>query len=404
MSCTVETFLKSYEKYGLDCILWKEKDFRDLKTVNPKSPYDCTYINIYFKDADTSTLSRFKLNIYSQLTGSGAKLPQANSTEDVSSMSIQFKKLTLDDIRGGDNVPKVKNTPQEQEIENKRVETNNNILFKNNQALCRVLDIVNQAYIKCANEIIAASKAKKLQFSVNKNRGNSEVKINTMVQSTRLDMDTKEEVPLENPIYRIQIPVDRKTGIIGNPDYKTGNITPIIFDARKSNQSKGFKPVPATLKVDGVETQMNIKTCSEYITYKSIVTGVIDFNSFTISKAGISLSRKFTELYVIRNKLNRKNETASVSVLESIRNFLPADSDSEESEHAVADGIDTDEDTGPVHNDTSDGEDIMDDDLDSATASISTLSASTILPTPIVQAEPPFQEESGKKPRKKKAT
>jgi hypothetical protein len=363
--------IASNEKNPGSVLTWSPDKFRDLKKINKKAKFDVTWVNVQFvTESGKKVPCRLKVN--NVILGSGAKAPQTKDEGDISNYNIQFKKLLREEIEGGDYVPRVRETPEAQKIEDKRVSKNIDDYLANNDMLIQALDILQTSFVKVAKEIIEADKAKTLKFTVRKDRKVKDTPICMIKQSSRYDEDNREEVALPAAIFRIKLPVYKKDGRIGQWNTFKDEFRDIVFDARKMTKKNGFKPVPAYVKKDKKKMPLDRKNVQGFITYKSLISGSINFDSATISKAGISLGNKFYDMYIIRHRSARVKETVTVSEITDMRTGLASDDEGTDDE--IEDVKDEDEDDGehtdkdddkqaaPDGDDTSDGEELDGDD------------------------------------------
>ncbi len=367
---TLDDVLASNEKFPSAVLSWGPSDFRDLKALNPKSPYDVSWVNLKFIMA-TGKKVPCRITIENQILASGAKIPQAKEEgDDITNVTVQFKSLTKEEIEGGDYVPGVKDTSEAQEVEDARIAKNIDDYVANNAKLIKVLHILNQSFIKVTDEIIKTN-PKDLKFTVKKDRKAESVRIYAFPQTTRFDAEAKEDIPLESPIFRIKLAVYKKDGRIGQWNSFKDCFKPTVFDARKMTKKNGFKPVPAYVREGKKKVELNIKNVGGFITRKSLVSGVLVFDCVTISKSGISLGNKFDEMYIVRHKSLAAQEKVSVNVISSMRGALGSDDEGSDVEltekdlkaakgKAAAADSDTDEEEQhkPDADNTSDGEDI----------------------------------------------
>jgi hypothetical protein len=378
-SITPDDVIASEAKYG--CVLMPDlKKVRDLKTLNPKSPYDTTYIPLLFKHINGKNM-KVKIEFSEQLISSGAKKPQGNEEEkDVPKyMSIAFSNMPRENIEGGDYIPKEKDTDEAQEKENKRLSTNIDRYMGNTTKFLRVLDIIDASYKQVCENL---KNATDLKFKIKKDRKQTDITIYSIKQTTRLDKDTDTDEVLENPIYRVRIPVckkdetDGKVGKIGIWSNYHKNFKHTVFDARKMNNKNNYQSVPLCHEVDIEESaakklkkkkvkvysrmvdnkkqyyileDLTVDNASSVITYKSLVGGTISFECITSSKFGLSMAANFYDLYVFRHK-TREVQNNSKEVALRLRGGIEnedEDSDDDDKEDSDDDKKeDSEEDSG----------------------------------------------------------
>jgi hypothetical protein len=360
-SITAEDVIASNEKNPGSVLTWSPEKFRDLKKLDKQAIFDVTWVNILFLTVSGKKVP-CRLKINNVILGSGAKPPQTKDEGDISNFNIQFKKFLREEIEGGDYVPRVRKTPEAQVIEDARVSKNIDDYMANNDILIKALDIIQTSFIKVAKEIIEADKEKKLKFTVRKDRKIKEIPICMIKQSSRYDEEKREEVALESAIFRVKLPVYKKDGRIGQWNKFKDEFREIVFDARKMTDKNGFKPVPAYVKKGKKKMPLDRKNVEGFITYKSLISGSINFDSATISKAGISLGNKFYDMYIIRHRSTNTKETVTINEIADMRSGLA--SDDEGSDEEIADVKDEDEKEEHTDTDTEDKQAAPDDDGD----------------------------------------
>lgn len=358
---TLDQVLVSHAKHPNAVLSWHPSNFRDLKKINKKAKFDVTWVNIQFI-TDSGKKVPCKLKIKNQILASGAKAPQTKEKDDISSFTVQFKSLSREDIEGGDYVPRTLSTREDQEKEVKRVAKNIDGYTANNAKLIQVLDILNASFIKVASEIIEADKNREVKFTVRKDRKKKDVTIFPLKQSTRYDEEKREDIPLESPIFRIKVPVYKKDGRIGAWNNYKDCFRPIVFDARKMTTKNGFTPVPAYVKKGKKKIPLNRSNVSGYITYKSLVSGIIQFDSATISKAGISCGNKFYNMYIVRHKSASKPETVTAEDISDMREGLASDEEGSDVELEEKEKNNQDEEDPDDFTDKEEEEELPDED------------------------------------------
>ena len=356
--------IASYNKYGFH-VLEADSKVRDLKKINPKSLYDTTYIPILFKHVNGKKM-KVKIYFKKQIIASGAKIPQgseSDSTEAPKNMNISFNELSKDAIQGGDYVPKEKDSEEEQEIENKRIENNINDYMKQNTLFLQVLEIIDESYKNLCADLIAieAKDPKKLGYRLKKDRKQTDTVIYSIKQSTRVDKETDTEEKLEHPIYRLKIPVHKDDGRLGVWSKYHSKFIYTVFDARKMTKKNNYQPVNAKITKKGKSQDLTYVDAGDFITYKSIVGGAVVFDTIVSSKFGLSLSNSLYELYVYRHKAKANTTTMSVASIVDMRGGDDEDED-EDDEIEERSEVNTDEDEDEDDDDGEDGD--SEDDAD----------------------------------------
>mgnify|MGYP001616499939 CR=1 FL=1 len=139
---------------------------------------------------------------------------------------------------------------------------------------------------------------------------------NSIIQTHRNDADNNDADPieLEFPLTRIKLMVS-KNGQIAVDTWdnasKAFKSKPNVFDARKMTAKNEYKPTLATVKVDGKSRPLDSDNAGTFISYRSVLGGQIEFPEIIISKVGFSLSNKFLDVFVRRNKSNLQEATFS---------------------------------------------------------------------------------------------
>ena len=344
-SISLDDVLASEAKFG--CVLsYNAKDVRDLKTLNPKSKYDTTYLPIKFKHVNGSEVP-LKIKISEIMIGSSAKAPQGADEDGIPKhLNIAFMNLKRSDIEGGDYVPNKKSSPELQEVENKRVADNITRYSDNLKKFVKVLEIVDSSYKKLCEDI--KTNEASFSFRVRKDRNQKEINVFSIKQVTRLNRESNKDEKLENPIFRLKVPVCKNDGRVGLWSKYHNSFKPIVFDARRMNKKNNYQPVPAKVKVDGKLRDLDITNASSFISYKSLIGGNITFECIVASKFGLSMNSSFYDLYVYRHKAKSSQNTISKEEIIQMRGGVDENED-EESDVELADekeekNVDDDED------------------------------------------------------------
>jgi hypothetical protein len=270
--------------------------------------------------------------------------------------------LTREDIAGGDYVPRQRDTKEAQEIEDKRISDNIDEYTKNNAEFIIALNIINLSFEKVARQIIEAGLKKELKFTVMKDRKKKEATIFHIKQSSRYDTENRVDIPLDQPIFRIKLPVEKKTGKIGSWNSYKDRFVPCVFDARKMNKKNGYKPVAAYVKKGKKKVALNRTNVTGFVTFKSLFSGTINFDSATVSKQGLSMGNKFYDMYIIRHKSVAVQETVSTNDISNMRSGMASDDegsdvdlDEEENESVKLDNAENTNEPDPDQSDDDDG-------------------------------------------------
>jgi hypothetical protein len=339
-SISFDDVLASAQKFGT-VLVADYKKIRDLKKLNPKSKYDTTYIPLLFNHVNGKTM-RVKIKFSEQIIASGAKVPQGSDEGGIAkNLSISFMEMLKSDIEGGDYVSKTKNDEISQKKEDTRVSNNIDRYIEKNTKFLEVLNIIDASYKTVCDEL--KSKEKNLDFRLKKDRKQTDIVVYSMKQSTRLNKDNNQDEKLENPIFRLKVPVCKKDGRIGVWSNYHNEFKPTVFDARKMTKKNNYQPVAAKVKVDGKLRELDVNNASSFISYKSLVGGTISFECIVASKFGLSLSNSFYDLYVFRHKTKAIQQTISKDEILAMRGGEDEEED-EDSDAEVEESKKEDED------------------------------------------------------------
>ena len=368
----IKDILESKKKYGNENVLsWDPAVYRDNKQKNKNSKYDCTWIPIKFKYVNGTEVQP-KIKFSNVTTSSSARLPQ--SEDEIKHLLISFRSVTEEELATGDLVPRTMATEAEQKIEDARMVAQIAKINKATNDFNTAMNAIDASYKRICAEIKAA---KSLGFSVRKDKNvknNDAITVYSIIQTHRENKDDLDNtIKLEHPITRIKLSVDPVTGSVGNQVWnntkKGWDFVPMVFDARKMKASNDYKPVLATVKVDNKSCALDKDNAATFITYRSILTGTLEFPETIVSKFGFSLSNRFTKLVVKRNKSN----LVEVSLTkEDLADVCSSDENDDDEAEMVTDVTHTFKKTGIKVNVDSDLEDMasdQDSDLEKVTVS-----------------------------------
>lgn len=344
---TFDDILASNEVRPNAVFSWHPKEYNDLKKNNKKAKFDVTWVKLKFVFANGKKVP-CRLKFTNQIIASGAKGAQTEVNEDdeggSGAITIQFRPLKREYIEGDPYEPRQMETEEKQQKENERIQRNINEYKTNNEKMIKVLDIIDASYNKVAREIIQAGADKKLEYTVRKDRKKEHPTIFSIKQASRYDDEKKEDILLEEPIYRIKLPVYKKDGRIGSWNNFKDRFRPVIFDARKMTKKNGNQPVPAYVKKGKKRQELNTKNVSSFVTVRSLTSGIINFDCVTVSKFGLSLGNSFNELFIIPNRSTKQEATVSHEEVHNMRSGMASDEEGTDEEIAEDDDI-------PVSND-----------------------------------------------------
>jgi hypothetical protein len=337
---TVDDVIASFDKYG-NIFTWNENNYRDLKEKNSKALYDCTYIDLNFKNVSGKEM-KAKFKFSEQVCFSGAKAPEGSDDkkEGPNSISVAFSHMSEDDIKVGFPA-KEKANEEKQTKENKRVSDNIKKYVENNNKFLKVLNIIDASYKLVCEDM--KSKSKTLKFRLKKDRNVKEVNIFSIKQSSRLDRDTNQDVDLEHPIYRVKAPVYRKDGRVGIYSNYHKEFKYTVFDAKKMTKKNNYTPVPARVKVKGKLRDLDVNNASAFWTRLSLIGGTLTYDCVVSSKFGLSLSNSFFDAYVFRCNVVTKEPTLSAAELSAMRGGASSEDEDEDEDVEIIDKDDKSE-------------------------------------------------------------
>ena len=323
---TLDDVIASFEKYG-NIFTWNENNYRDLKEKNPKALFDCTYIDLLFKNVSGKEM-KAKFKFSEQVCFSGAKAPEgSDDKEGPNSVSVAFSYMSEDDIKVGFPIKK-KETDEKQTKEDNRIKGNVKKYIINNTKFIKVLDIVDTSYKLICEDM--KSKSKTLKYRLKKDRNTKDVNIFSIKQASRLDRDTNQDVVLENPVYRVKAPVYRKDGRIGIYSNYHKEFKYTVFDAKKMTKKNNFTPVPARVNVKGKPRDLDVNNASAFWTRLSLIGGTLSYDCVVSSKFGLSLSNSFFDAYVFRCNVVTKEPTLNAAEIAAMRGGASSDDDDDD--------------------------------------------------------------------------
>ena len=229
--------------------------------------------------------------------------------------------------------------------------------IENNEKFIKVLNIIDKAYKLLCADII--SKDSTFSFRIKKDRNQKDVNVFSIKQETRLNKDTNADERLENPIFRLKVPVCKKDGRVGVWSNYNDKFQPTVFDARRMNSKNKYAAVPATVKVNNVLKDLDVSNANSFIVYKSLVGGHIVFECIVASKFGLSMNNSFYDLYVYRHKSKLMTATISKDDIIKMRG-----GESEEEEEDVEEVNNTNEEETKETNETNENDEENDEEND----------------------------------------
>lgn len=304
---TPKDIIASAKKHGIENILTLLPDnIRNFEKVS-YVPYTCK--------TPSGKQQMLKLKFINQIIAASAKLPYKTPAEEAKFLVLMFRRLTLEDLEKSDYP------------DNKKKE-----LLDNNAEFIDCLDIIADAQKNLMKRMSTLKlkkvkcKGKTLSSFRQTHRDPKESDKDDEEKNKDTEENTNEEeeevkVKLENPLYRCKLPVDPVTKKIG----KTidGKFTYIIMDARKSSNVDGKnKVVPAKILIKKNLEDLTSSNTQHFVTYLSLVSGELVFDSISISQNFISPSNKINILHVwphksIKEEAISEEERNSMSVFGS---------------------------------------------------------------------------------------
>ena len=261
-----------------------------------------------------------KLKLRKQIIASKAKPPNKGG-DTAKYVSTAFIKMEKSDIMGGDYVMEEFSSEtseikkkQINEKFNKQIET----IYNNNQKLLKVLEIISNAYLAFFEKERKNPAYRKQSYIKQK-------ELHTPVQKIA-DIDGEDKV-LENPIYRIQLPVCRYTkkrpemkpfkDHIGRWNWSESTLDPIVFNPDKKEAKFIEKWVDKKGKKKKKEIKLNLKNVGKIITYKSLTSGEINFGDVTCSSQGCNNKWSWWKMFIVTYK-TKSSDTMTVEDMEDL--------------------------------------------------------------------------------------
>ena len=291
---TPKDIIDVYNKYGSGQIFKiDDSKISTSKGDIPVSYVPFTCINLHGKR------TRVNLKFSKQVLCSTPKIPFGTTESNARDLRITFKKLSKDDLEGTDY-----NDIQK------------DVLIKSNNEFITALEIIDKELKLLVNEMIESDNEKIIlgknkefisfkQSDRNASKEEKEEDSKRPKDAKKLNKDKK--VLLENPLYRIKIPIDKDTRTLKKNIKMAGknDLVPFIYDLRKTTRENPH--VPARVKSGGKYVDLNVTNAKNFITYMSLVIGVFELNTLCISQQGISIMNKIKELYVNPHRVIKSN-------------------------------------------------------------------------------------------------
>jgi hypothetical protein len=322
--------LHSAKLFKGDIFEWDYKNASDNitnhKAKGVSGKYDATWVPLYFKKADDKgNVNKVQINaleIQNVLNSSKPTKPstEGNDNNKIKNLLMVFKRVTPEEVRTGDYLPKIKNTPEEQELANKKAEETVHMLCNNTNELADILDAIDEGFSKLCEKIkeefiqnpnqFKFNMAKDKNWVISDKSGNIKMfnpSIRSIKQINRKDENNpNKSIPLDTPIYRLKLPVYENKMVLSWRNKTGGQETKeYIYDARKSTFDRNNTPilVPAKIKTaSGISQSLTVDNVDKFVTNRSAVSLRLKLPKLVISKQGFSLVNEITQLVVKRHK------------------------------------------------------------------------------------------------------
>lgn len=350
ITVTPKDIIESHAKFGDDILKYDLESVSD-STAAKKSnqTHDTTWIKILFKTVKGEWVP-LRLSFSCVLTASKASLSAQTGTEKIKNMVLMFKKMSLEEIRSGDYVPREKSTEEGTQKDIAHMNSLTKMMYENTEQFTECLGYISDAYDTMCEKFKADyvenqdnfkfDPAKEKSWVVFDKRSGKikdfNITIRTIRQTDRKNENGRGRIQLDIPLFRVKLPVNNAKLQLSWRNKRGGEETkPYVFDSRKTvidKRNGTVKLHPAQIKNDGRLEDICVGNAGCFITYKSLVSGTIVFPKIVISKQGISLVNEVRELVVKRHKGRQQSET---SVPMNTLTLMKSASDSEEDDPVV---------------------------------------------------------------------
>jgi hypothetical protein len=347
-SISIDDVIALSKMTGLDSFI-DPLGFKDYDDYPEKATYSKMKLNM-IDDAKKKTIK----SVPGFITGTDVVMPVSalkvsmdeKTKKPHKNGTLAFRTLTIEEV--SKNLKRKKtSTKGEADEEEARILAQAEVIKANTDKLIEVLEIINQSQMKVFKDIntrIAKDNndddSEEFEFEPVKTANMKQLTPFPIKQTHRKDKEGKSKrkkmIALENPIYRVRIPVYE--GRIGMK-FGSSPFIPIVFDASKS--SKQNRKVEAKVKVNnnkGKKTHESLtyenvsdywKPCSLLLTYTLCIRKII------FSKSGLSCPVEMRDLMCIPNKKSEDGHSALVApekLSAACEEYADSDSDSEESD------------------------------------------------------------------------
>lgn len=305
---------------------WMKVDLNNLKVTTGKNP--STYAPITVRDMSGKYVP-LNLKFNNQVISSSAKASKLAAENEAKNVIIMFKEVTKDDLKETDY-------PDFQ----------HEILMKSNKEFIQALNIISNNYINVvSNQIMNTVGTSNCKFpKLKKSSPVFPFKQSTRIAKAGEDSNGDGQIALEYPLYRIKLTADNTTKKIGYNTEKSGFVY-TVFDSKKTdqlnkqqkNKKEKIVPVVAKVKTSKGLVDLTVLNASSFITYMSLISGVINFDSVCVSNAGVSSASKFRVINVWKHKkldkeiINQEDLNSMASLGTNYDSSEEEDSDVEDS-------------------------------------------------------------------------
>jgi hypothetical protein len=355
---TPKDIIKSAKHFKGDIFEWdcdkaSDNQANSKKKGGNSTAFDATWVPLLFKkieDNGNVTKTMIKdLRFEHVVAGSKPTIPnkeQPGSGSKIKCLLMVFKKMSIDYLLSGDYAPKTKESPEQQEIENKRARDVVNVLYNNNNEFIDALEAIDTGFQILGKKIKSDYENGKIKVKFNLVKESSwedededgkkfRPPFRSFKQSSYRNPDNPSiKIKMENPIYRLKLPVVDDAMLISWRDKNTKLVTqPYIYNARKTeiNTKTGAVKLheAKVLNEIGRQVPLDIHNVDQFITERSILSGTLEIPKIVISKQGFSLVNEFKKLVVKKHKKASQEATLGRDAAEFMMN-AGAESDDED--------------------------------------------------------------------------
>lgn len=311
----------------------------DLDNINTSKDGNTYYLPVLCKRL-VGRATRVGMKLVKQIIASSGKIGSGVDEAKATDVRIAFRRLDKETLEATDYPVELHDT-----------------LIKISHELCDAYDILCDEYLDLVNTVILPydgtkfrlGKAKTI-FNVKqtmRDATNEEIKEDKKLPKDERKVINK-QLPLPFAIYRAKVPANINNG------QKLGRYTKdghqyIVFDARRATKANGYKKSVAKVRVKGQPTDLTTSNAKHFITYMSLIGGVLNFECICLSSFGISFITKFRDLHVWPHKPMTtitldEDDMASMALMGASGYDSDVDVDEPDSKDSNADTDDSDSD------------------------------------------------------------